>query len=31
MDATDQELLSRFAEIFMEAEPVDESPIILLN
>ena len=28
---TDQELLSRFTEIFLEAEPVNESPIILLN
>ena len=28
---TDQELLSRFTEIFLEAEPVTESPIILLN
>lgn len=28
---TDQELLSRFTEIFMEAEPEEQSPIILLN
>ena len=30
-EITDQELLSRFTEIFLEAEPVNESPIILLT
>ena len=30
-EISDQELLSRFTEIFMEAEPEEQSPIILLT